>query len=275
MRIVRNEAFIKRRIRFTQRGTLIGMVLLAASFLLSTRQQILISWLLLIVGYIIAMAAVRVGNRYVRPPRRDHVLDRLLKGLDNKYALFHYALPAEHLLLTPSGLITILPREQRGQITVRGGRWQQRPLWQKLRLLLGDAGLGNPARELRQQIAQVTPILEELPGKGGEIPVDGLIVFYSGKTTLDVEDAEFPVLLPEDLKAAVRKVAESHPAMPRDVHKALAAKLRGEEATEVEPTEEEAEEQEEAPAKGSAAAAAALASGRKRRRKKKHQARES
>ena len=108
MRVVRNDEFIKKRTQFTQRGSLIGMALLVGSLLLSTRSPLL-SWALLSVGFVIAIASVRVGNRYVRPPRADTVLDKVLKGLDNKYTLYHYFHPAEHLLLTPSGLIAILP----------------------------------------------------------------------------------------------------------------------------------------------------------------------
>ena len=173
MRIVRNEAFIKQRIKFTQRGSLIGMGLLLASLLLSSR-SLALSYLFLIIGFLTAMLAVRVGNRYVRPPRRDLLLDKLLKGLGNKYVLFHYMQPAEQLLLTPSGLIAILMREQQGQIRVRGKKWQQNPFTQKLRVLFGEAPLGDPGQELRRQLAMMGKVIQGLPGLDGSVPLIGL-----------------------------------------------------------------------------------------------------
>ncbi len=227
MRVVRNDAFIKARTQFTQRGSMIGMGLLVVSLVLASRSP-LISWLFLISGFAVAMIAVRVGNRYVRPPRQDLVLDKLLKGLDNKYALYHYFQPADHLLLTPSGMIAIHMQEQRGEISVRGGRWRQRPFWQRLRVFLGEAGLGNPFREVRRQLAGTGEEMTAAMGQDGAAPLEGIVVFYSGKARLEVEKPEFPVVLPEDIKATIRAMAEAHAPLPARSRKALAAALRGE-----------------------------------------------
>jgi len=227
MRVVRNDAFIKDRVKFTQRGSLIGMGLLLVSLVLSTRSP-LISWLFLVAGFAVAMTAVRVGNRYVRLPRPDVILDKVLKGLDNRYELYHYVSPAEHLLLTPSGLIAILMREQRGQIRVRGKRWQHRPFWQRLRIILGEMPLGNPGRDLRRELARVANALPAAGIQEDSVPIEGVITFYSGKTELQVENPEFPVTLAENLRATIRTMAETHPPLPNSTRKALSAALRGE-----------------------------------------------
>lgn len=233
MRVVRNEEFIKKRTQFTQRGSLAGLGLLVISLFLSGRNP-LVSWLFLIVGFVVAMAAVRVGNRFVRPPRPDLLLDKVLKGLDNRYVLYHYFYPAEHLLLTPSGLIDIRMQEQRGQISVRGERWQQRPLWQRLRTFLGEVGLGNPTHRMRYELARAARDLEDLLGENSDLPLDGIIVFYSGKTSLDVQDSEFPVVVCKDLKATVRAAVKEHAPLSTSNRKALAATLSSEEPAEEE-----------------------------------------
>ena len=227
MRVVRNQEFIKKRTQFTQRGSLAGLGLLLISLFLSGKNP-LVSWLFLIVGFVVAMAAVRVGNRFVRPPRPDLLLDRVLKGLDNRYILYHYFYPAEHLLLTPSGLIDIRMQEQRGEIQVRGERWQQRPLWQRLRTFLGEVGLGNPTHRMHYELAQTARDLKELVGEDSELPLDGIIVFYSGRTSLDVQDSEFPVVVCEDLKAAIRAMVKERAPLSTSRRKALAAALSGE-----------------------------------------------
>ncbi len=232
MRVIRNDAFIQQRTKFTQRGSLIGMGLLIASVFL-TSKNILISWLLLLAGFITAMYAVRVGNRFVRPPRPDAVLDKLLKGLDNKYTIYHYFLPAEHILLTPSGLIAIRTQTQSGNIVARKGRWLQRSFAQRLRIFLGEVGLGNPTRELQREIGETSDALSGLlggeDGDEGAVPVEGVVAFLSAKAHLDVQDAEYPVVAAEQLKATVRKLAEAHPPLPGQRRKALLSALRGEE----------------------------------------------
>ncbi|HOG48305.1 MAG TPA: hypothetical protein PLB78_16880, partial [Anaerolineae bacterium] len=61
MRVVRNDELIKKRVKFTQRGSLVGMGLLVVSLLLSTRNDpvlTLVSWGLLLVGFVVAMVSV-------------------------------------------------------------------------------------------------------------------------------------------------------------------------------------------------------------------------
>lgn len=249
MRVVRNDALIKKRMQFTQRGSLIGMGLLLVSLFLAGKNPAL-SWLFLLVGFVVAMTAVRVGNRFVRPPRADLVLDKVLKALDNKYVLYHYFHPAEHLLLTPGGLIGIRMQEQRGQIVVRQGRWRQRSVLQRLRILLGEVGLGNPSNRLRHELTEMGKMLASLQPEDSTLPLDGVIVFYSGKARLDAQDPEFPVVLPEDLKVTVRAIAEAHSTLPGRSQRALAAALAGEELAEEVTSDQESDPGNEArPAK--------------------------
>ncbi len=230
MRVVRNDEYIQRRVKFTQRGSLVGMGLLIVALVLSVRNQptlTLISWGLLLVGFIVAMASVQMGGRYVRPPRADMVIDKLLKGLDSRYIAYHYYYPAEHLLLTPSGLIAIQAQGQQGHITVRGKRWRHGPFWQRLRVLFGDLPLGNPSAELRRSMAATSKAIAPLGEQLAALPLDGLVVCY-GKAELTVENPEFATVPASELKAKVRELAEAHPALGGARHKLVAAALRGE-----------------------------------------------
>lgn len=245
MRVLRNDALIKKRTQFTQRGSLVGMGLLLGSLFLSARNPFL-SWGLLLAGFIIAMTAVRVGNRFVRPPRADTVLDKVLKGLDNRYAIYHYLLPADHALLTPSGLIVIRAQEQRGKVVARDGRWRQRSFFQRLRVLFGESGLGNPDRRLEREIAAIEGIIDQALGEEHEVPVDGVVTFYAGQMELEAANTRYPTVLPDELKATVRRLVEAHPALPGRSQKAIAAALEGQEPA-AGVTEETVEPEEEAP----------------------------
>ena len=241
MRVVSNTELIKQRTKWTQRGSLLGMGLLLVSLFLTWREQPLIAWAFLIAGFFVAMASARIGNRYVRPPRRDLLLDKLLKGLDNRYTLYHYFAAAEHLLLTPSGLIAIRMQEQGGRVAVHGNRWRQRSTGHRLRFLLGEESLGNPARELRRDIERTRRALAQIEGLPPDVPFDGAIVFYHNKVQLEVQDPEFPTVRTEDLRATLRAQAEAHPALSTSARKALGAALAGDaEPVEVAPEPEPA-----------------------------------
>jgi hypothetical protein len=236
MRVIRDEAFINKQAKLTQYGSLAAMAMLIISLILSSSQP-LISWALLIVGFGMAMVFVRIGNHYVRPPRPDMLLDKLLKGLDNRYVLYHYLQPAEHLLLTPSGLVAIEVRDSRGRVSVRNGRWSQAPFTQKLRVLIGDSGLGNPFADARREIVRTQRNVSELQGENA-VPFDGVVVFTSGKAQLTAEKPEMPVVLTEDLRSTLRELAEGHPVLTTSQRKNLDAALRGEsEAEDTEATE--------------------------------------
>lgn len=261
MRVVRNEEFLKKRTQFTQRGSLVGMGLLLVSLVLSTRNQpqlTLISWGLLLVGFVVAMISVQMGNRYVRPPRPDTVLDKVLKGLDSRFVAYHYFYPAEHLLLTPSGLVAIQMQEQRGRISVRGKRWRHGTFLQWLRMFIGESPLGNPGAELRRTMAATAKALSDMGDEVSALPLEGLVVFYSEKAQLTVEDPECTVITAEQLKAKLREMADAHPALPSRSHKAAAAALAGQ--APLEESDEPAEEP--APARK---AARSKRSGRARR----------
>ncbi len=245
MRVVRNEGFIKKRLQFTQRGSLLGMGLLVVSLILSTRNQYeltLVSWVLLIVGFMVAMISMQVGNRYVRPPRPDTVLDKVLKGLDSRFVAYHYFYPAEHLLLTPSGLVAIQMQGQRGRVWVRGKRWRHGPFLQRLRVLFGESSLGNPAAELRRSLAATAKVVAGLGDEVAGLPLEGLVVFYADGVQLTAEDPEYPVVTAEELKAKLREMADAHPALSSRSHKAVAAALAGRAPLEeAEPAEEAAQ----------------------------------
>ena len=59
----------------------------------------------------IAMVATTIGfafmNRWVREPRADQAFAAGLKGLDERYCLYNYTLPAPHVVLAPTGVAAL------------------------------------------------------------------------------------------------------------------------------------------------------------------------
>ena len=149
MNIVRNDKTIKRNSRIAQFTMLGGLVVLAAGMFISFRypEQFALSLGALMVGFLLSQVGIYFSNRWGRRPRPDELMDQALKGLDNKYTLYHYCTPVSHLLVGPSGVWILLPYYQRGKITYYNGRWRQKGGNAYLKIFAQES-LGRPEMEM-------------------------------------------------------------------------------------------------------------------------------
>ena len=76
-------------------------------------------------GLIVFQLGVPLRNRWDRTPRADQMLDSALKGLDDRYTVFHYCLGARHALFGPKGSFAITPRGEEGLIEYQDEAWYQ------------------------------------------------------------------------------------------------------------------------------------------------------
>lgn len=122
-----NDAAINRKARIGTILTFVGFGLLIVSLVLSFRFET-VTYLSLgsaLFGVIITQMGVTLSNKWGKRPRVDEIIDAALKGLDSRYALFHYTLGSSHVLFTPSTTYTLVPCIQEGEITYTDGKWWQ------------------------------------------------------------------------------------------------------------------------------------------------------
>jgi hypothetical protein len=107
--------------------SLAGLGVLLAGMLISffRPQLIQISFICLLIGFVFSQIGIYYGNRFVRPDRPDEVLTRSLKGLDDRWTLFHYQLPTPHVLLGPDACYVLSVQQQSGQVSAQGNKWKQ------------------------------------------------------------------------------------------------------------------------------------------------------
>ena len=106
MRVSRNGKLIIRRNKYAGYATLAGLIcaigVLAGFFFL---QQNILVWT---VGIILSLLFSAYGNysmrRWGRPPRPDQIIEKELKGLDDKYHFYAWSLPTPYVLLSPQGV---------------------------------------------------------------------------------------------------------------------------------------------------------------------------
>ena len=101
-------------------------------------------------------------------PRPDQALALALKGMDNRYRLYNYLLPAHHVLITPAGLLVFAVRRLPGPISCQGSNWyQKRSLLSRLRFA-AEEQLGNPTRDVQRDVAALQDFLSQEPARYGQ-----------------------------------------------------------------------------------------------------------
>jgi hypothetical protein len=220
MKIISNEKLIKRNKVIGQVTTISSLVILAIGLYLSfqnTTSYITYSFLALILGFILSQIGVYMGNRWGRRPRPDEVIDASLKGLDDRYSLYHYVTPVPHLLLGPAGIWIILPYVQGGTISFKKDRWHQKGGNAFLKFFAQE-GIGRPDLEVLANTTDLQRFFEKKQ-PGSEIPpIQSILVFTNKNVVLNIENAPIPTITVEKLKDFIRRVTKEKPVSDEKIN---------------------------------------------------------
>lgn len=215
MKIIINEPLIRRNTRIAQIAMVSGLLILAGGMYISFRmpEQFNLSLVALLLGFILSQIGIYFTNRWGRRPRPDEFLTRALKGLDNKYSIYHYKTPASHLLVGPAGIWILYPRHQRGTITFSNGRWRQKGgnLYLKI---FAQENLGRPDLEIMNEVERVQSFLRKTLSTDDIPQVQAALIFTNEQVEINIDkDDETPAatLLLNKLKPFIRKAAKGKP----------------------------------------------------------------
>ena len=245
MKIYRNLETIQKREqtgrRFSMVGLLILFVGLLASFVPSwyppetevnsvvasflQTNWVYISFVALPLGFICASIGSFFINRFASrrwPGRKtlerpDEVLERSLKGLDNKYSYFVWSLPANYVVVGPCGALIFILRSDRGKIVVDGDRWREPFRISRIFTVFAREGVGNPSREIEEQQSQLRQLLqnaaiedEAMAEEVANVPIEGAAVFLHPEMELDIQSSPLPVLTVDQVKSFVRRSVQEN-----------------------------------------------------------------
>ncbi len=217
MKIASNTKLISRNQKIARYTTFAALAVLGVGLYISFTSPEAFSWSLgaLVIGFLLSQVGMSYSNKFGKSPRPDEALTASLKGLEEKYTLYHYNSPTNHLLVGPAGVWVLLPYFQGGSVTYnpKKNRWVQKGGNFFLKLF-GQESLGRPDLEAQYGTSEVKKFLEkQLPGT--EIPaVEAALVFFNKATTLDVEDAPIPALTGDKVKDYFRKHAKESTFSP-------------------------------------------------------------
>jgi hypothetical protein len=188
----------------------------------------LASFIALPAGFLCASIGSYYINRYARRrwpgsrtiARPDEVLERSMKGFDDKYAYFAHSLPgANYVIAGPSGVLLFAVRTDRGRIVINGDRWREPFTLGRIFTIFAREGVGHPPRELEEQEKKMRELLSKAPvgvaeggGENGrrlaDVPIEGAAIFLNEQAQLEITNAAVAVLRADQLKDFVRRKAK-------------------------------------------------------------------
>ncbi len=206
MKVTTHHRLLRRRRQQALGASVVGFLVLAAGLVASLQgpRALPLAYGALVLGSMFSWAGLWLSDTWLRTPRPDTVLDEALKSASRGYALYHWVLPADHVLLAPWGLVAVAVHHADGPVAIRGSQWREvRPLGQRL-LAFGRRPLRSPKRWLE---ADARLLAEEIQRRAPEltsVPVLLLSVFSQPRIVLSISDPDVAVVRADGLRAWLR-----------------------------------------------------------------------
>ena len=225
MIILRDDVRIARLKRVSQITSFMGMAALISGlvlvFLPNTENLFFYQLVALFIGWMLSQLGIYLGHQYLRDPRPDEVLDDVLRKVARNGRIYHYLLPAHHVLLIPTGIIVFVTKYQGGNISVEGDKWKQGGMG--LRRFFGQERLGNPTREAALSVEAIASYLNKHAPSVQEVPIGALIVFTNkGNKNLDLKSSNIPAMHYTKVKGYLRQLKRDK-SMPEADFEAIKA----------------------------------------------------
>ena len=208
MQIFTNETLIKRYALISKALSTTGILVLlsglAASFLRPEWSSL--PFYTLIAGFMLSNVGMFLANRYVREPRPDLVLRNSMKGLDDRYLMYQYHLPAHHTIITPSGVYAVTLKFQGGTVEWNDNRRRFRHRGVSIyRKIFGQESLGQPIIEAQAEAQRLAKFLNKKFGDDAP-DVYPILLFTNPKIAFEnIKETPIPVLKAKRLNAYLRK----------------------------------------------------------------------
>lgn len=230
MKIVIDDGKIKRYRKIGQYTSLAALAILLGGFILAITQiiktfqstqeapivderMLTYSYVAMFLGLVLTQISLYFGNRWGRKETIDQTITNNLKGLDDRYILYHYVAPVPHLLVGPSGIWAIAPMYQAGSITYEKNRYRQSGV-RLFSRLFGQEGIGRPDMEAEGYKQDLLRYIQKNLPDTDVIEPEVAIVFTNPKAVLDLNEPPYPTMPVGKLKDFIRRQAKEKMAAP-------------------------------------------------------------
>jgi hypothetical protein len=226
LKVRTDEALIESRQRIGRWAAFGGLAILIGGLVISFRSQtpamVGVTYGALVVGMFLSSIGIYLADKWVQEPRSDQALENALRGFDDRYTLYNYVLPAEHVLLTPYGLIVLAVKRQGDAVRYADGKWRhEQSLYKRIQGLSRER-LGDPIRQMETDIQQMNKLIgAALPDMDADVPVEGAVVFTHPEVKLDTGAAPADVVHVKKLQNYVRRADKRQRRLKEEVRQEL------------------------------------------------------
>ena len=165
-----------------------------------------------------------LGNRWGASPRVDEILDEALKGLDNRYGIYHYKLGTSHALISPAGAFALVPRFEDGEITYDGDKWFAHGTKRRILRKSGIRSIGGVLKNAEAEARTMQRSLQRTLPEASNISVQPILVFVKNDTFVKIDEAPLYAVHTKKLKSFVRNLPKAKSLTAEELE-SLAEKL--------------------------------------------------
>lgn len=210
---VQRNAMIGKIIRWVSLGLMIiGLVALFSEDTVSNPNLFTIYFAIMIAGVLLSSVSSYFTTRFGRSPRPDELINKSLKGLDDRFQIYHYRSSIPHLLSEPTGVWSIIPTFVDGEIVFDEGKgnWVHKRN-SILNRVLQKEYFPNPLSEYKHQLKEFNKLINSA-GSNKNIPEFKLLVllFHKNASISGITEKDnILIISSEKIKDRFRKMAKT------------------------------------------------------------------
>lgn len=208
---IQRNALIGKILRWTSLVCMvIGLVAVFSDDISSNPTLFFAFFFVMIIGVLLSSVSGFFTSRFGKNPRPDELIDKSLKGLDDRFRIFHYQTSIPHLLIGPAGNWSIVPTYVDGEIVFdeRKGNWIHKKN-SFLNRVLQKEYFPNPKSEYEHQKKEFNKLVSSTSEENGE--EFNLLILLLHKNAKIIGDSEMNniLILPyEKAKDRFRKISK-------------------------------------------------------------------
>jgi hypothetical protein len=208
MQVFVNERKVKVNTEIGRWASLGGLGVLIVGMIVSIRnpEMVWVSMGSLLIGFLASAVGAYYANHWTRSPRADEALTQALKGISNKYHLYHYLLPVPHVLLGPTGLFLFRAYVHEGPVTYDGKKWKQKFSFLRILGFSGQDSLADPVKDALYDVERFRRWLAKRMPEDKIPSIVPFIIFVRDKVDLEIAETSVPVLRYKKLKGRIRQI---------------------------------------------------------------------
>lgn len=209
---VRRKTTIGKILRWASLGLMLIALIAIFSEDISTNPNLFTAYfVIMIVGVLLSSISGYFTTRFGKSPRPDELINKSLKGLDDRFQIYHYRSSIPHLLSGPAGVWSIIPTFVDGEILYdeKKGNWTHKRN-SILNRLIQKEYFPNPLSEYQHHDKEFRKMVSTIKNDKIKPELKLLVLLFHKNATISgvSEKDNILIISSEKIKDRFRKMAK-------------------------------------------------------------------